>query len=216
MKQKRLEAICSFLTKEDNIIDIGCDHAYVCIEMAHRGATKILATDIHPNALEYAKKNIVKHHVTSQIHCQLSDGLKEVATKGYDTLVIAGMGTSTILHILEDKEKLKPIKKIILQSNNECNRLRQTMIAKGFELVDEIVIYEKKHYYTIMKWVTNPSSLTEEEIEFGIYKKENQEYYHYLYQKEEKILKSIPFMKWHQRKKQRHKLKMLKKYQKKD
>ena len=60
MKQKRLEAICSFLTTEDKIIDIGCDHAYVPIYMAKKGATHILATDIHENALNVAKENIKK------------------------------------------------------------------------------------------------------------------------------------------------------------
>ena len=56
MKQKRLDAICAFLDPNDCIIDIGCDHAYVPIEMAKRGAKKILATDIHEKALEIAKK----------------------------------------------------------------------------------------------------------------------------------------------------------------
>ena len=109
MKQKRLEAICSFLTTEDKIIDIGCDHAYVPIYMAKKGATHILATDIHENALNVAKENIQKNYLENTIETLLSDGLDKVDTKNYDTLVLAGMGASTILSILDNKEKLENV-----------------------------------------------------------------------------------------------------------
>ena len=89
MKQKRLEAICSFLSNEDKIIDIGCDHAYVPIYMAEKGAKHLLATDIHANALAVAKENISKNHFEDAIETCLSDGLDEIDTSNYDTLVIA-------------------------------------------------------------------------------------------------------------------------------
>lgn len=196
MKQKRLEAICSFLTKEDRIIDIGCDHAYVSIEMAQRNTKKILATDIHPKALEMAKKNIASLNLEHQIECQQSDGLENIDPSSYDTLVIAGMGTSTIIHILSNQEKLKSIQKMVIQTNNELDRLRAFINSNGYELKKERVVFEKKHYYVVMLWKKGTKKLTKEEINFGLYSKENQGYYQYLKAKNELIYKEIPWSKF--------------------
>ena len=70
MKQKRLEAICSFLTTEDKIIDIGCDHAYVPIYMAKKGATHILATDIHEDHNVAAENPDIVKKMVGIIHRQ--------------------------------------------------------------------------------------------------------------------------------------------------
>ena len=189
MKQKRLEAICSFLSNEDKIIDIGCDHAYVPIYMAEKGAKHLLATDIHANALAVAKENISKNHFEDAIETCLSDGLDEIDTSNYDTLVIAGMGANTILHILDNKSKLKPIKKLILQANNDLEHLRMTMMKQHFFLEDECILKDKGHYYTIMCYTKKDQTLTEEELLLGLYRKEYQEYYYFLKNKYTNILK---------------------------
>ena len=106
MQSKIIKAILSLLDACDNIIDIGCDHAYVAILMAHKGSKKILATDIHKGALEIAKANIKKEGLENIIQTKLTDGLVSIDTKEYNTLVIAGMGTTTIISILSLKEKL--------------------------------------------------------------------------------------------------------------
>ena len=54
----RLKSIANLVDSNDVVADIGCDHAYVPIYMAKKGATHILATDIHENALNVAKENI--------------------------------------------------------------------------------------------------------------------------------------------------------------
>ena len=102
---KRLKSLAALVSPDDIVADIGCDHAYVPIYMAKKGATHILATDIHENALNVAKENIQKNHLENTIETLLSDGLDKVDTKNYDTLVLAGMGASTILSILDNKEK---------------------------------------------------------------------------------------------------------------
>ena len=189
MKQKLLEAICSFLTTEDKIIDIGCDHAYVPIYMAKKGATHILATDIHENALNVAKENIQKNHLENTIETLLSDGLDKVDTKNYDTLVLAGMGASTILSILDNKEKLEPIKKIIIQSNNDLEKLRQTMMKQNFTLKEEKILEEKGHYYAIMVYQKGLQKLSEEELLLGLYNPHNKNYYNFLKETYSTILK---------------------------
>jgi len=190
MISERLKAICAYLSPQDNIIDIGCDHAYVSIEMKKRGCKKVLATDIHEGAIKIAKRNIEESNL--DIEARLSDGLTSIDTKAYDTLVIAGMGASTIEHILSHSEKLKSIKKIILQSNNDLKKLRFFLQHINYFIEDECVIEDMGHFYTIMKCQRGAKELSEIELEFGIYKKENQKYYQITKDYYESILKNIP------------------------
>ncbi|MCI8575098.1 MAG: SAM-dependent methyltransferase [Bacilli bacterium] len=212
MKQKRLETVCSFLDTLDKIIDIGCDHAYVSIEMASRGASKILATDIHSKALDIAKKNIENSNYSTNISCQLSDGLKSLDTKEYDTLVIAGMGASTIIHILSDSKKMQSITKLVLQSNNDLPKIRAYVNQLGYQLKNEQIVYERNHYYTVMLWQKGFSKLTKEQIEFGLYQKDNQNYYQDWYEKDRSLLNLIPKIKWKKRRQIKKRLKTLQKY----
>lgn len=188
---KRLTAITHFLTTQDAFVDIGTDHAYVPILMAKRGSTKILATDIHENALGIAKKNIVDAGCERVIQTKLSDGLDHISLDGYDTLVIAGMGYFTIKHILENKEKLGSIKKIILQSNNHLKDLRIFMNRLSYALVDEVVLWDAGHYYTIMKYEQGTQTLTDVEYAYGLYREENKAYYQFLAQELENLLKKV-------------------------
>ena len=192
MKSERLKTICSLLTKDDSIIDIGCDHAYVAIEMARSGAKKVLASDIHPNALAIAQENIKQAGLESKIQTILSDGLKKIDTTSYNTIVIAGMGYSTIKHILSSKEKLQPIQKIILQSNNDLPLLRTLMMQEKYFLKKEIILYEKGHYYSVMLYEKKEQQLTEVEIEFGLYSKEHNDYYQDTKKHYQSLLTKVP------------------------
>ncbi len=212
MQKKRIEAICSFLDRKDKLIDIGCDHAYVSVELARRGAKHILATDIHRKALESAKENIKKAKLENVIQTKLCDGLQEIDTSSYDTIVIAGMGTSTIEHILSDMEKLKPINKIILQSNQDLYELRKYMNKINYFLEEEKIVREKNHYYTVMKYRKGKQKLKNQDLYFGFYQKEYEEYYQYLLKKNEGILKKIPKKYWYLSFQTKRKIKWLTKW----
>ena len=192
MQSKRIKAILSLLDACDNIIDIGCDHAYVAILMAHKGSKKILATDIHKGALEIAKDNIKKEGLENIIQTKLTDGLVGIDTKEYNTLVIAGMGATTIISILSLKEKLKSIKKIIIQSNNDLDILRKYMVSINYKINKEIVVYEKGHYYTIIQYEKGKETLKPYEYLYGKYNKDNKEYYEYLSLKLDELLAKVP------------------------
>ena len=192
MQSKRIKAILSLLDDKDNIIDIGCDHAYVAILMAYHGSKKILATDIHKGALEIAKDNIKNEGLENIIQTKLTDGLVGIDTKEYNTLVIAGMGTTTIISILSLKEKLKSIKKIIIQSNNDLDVLRKYMESINYKINKEIVVYEKGHYYTIIEYICGKDALKPYEYLYGKYNKDNKEYYEYINKKLDYLLDKVP------------------------
>ena len=215
MLSKRLASIKSFVESNDKIVDVGCDHGYLSIELYEKKlCNSIIATDINKNALENAKKNIRERNLN--IRTVLTDGLKNISTKDYDTVIISGMGTNTILHILNNKEKLKNVKKIILQSNNNRVELREEMQKIGYYLKDENIVYENKKYYITMLYIKSNEKNTKNEIRYRILKKEHIEYYQYVITSYENIISKLPLKRFKEKYLLKKRIKELRKLMKKE
>ncbi len=186
----RLKAIVKFVDKKDSVVDVGCDHGYLSIYLKEIiKVKKIIASDINQNALNSAINNIKKSNL--DIETVLSDGIKDVNLKGINTLVISGMGTSTILHILSDSDKLKNINKLLLQSNNDHEDLRRNLNKIGYYLEDEAYTFDKGKWYVTCKFVKSEQTNSEDVIKYGFLN--NAEYNKYLLEYEENIIKRIPW-----------------------
>ena len=186
----RLNAIAQFVDKKDSVVDVGCDHGYLSIYLKEViKVKKIIASDINQNALNSAINNIKKCNLN--IETVLSDGIKDVNLKGINTLVISGMGTSTILHILSDKDKLKDIDKLLLQSNNDHELLRRSLNEMGYYLEAETYTFEKGKWYVTCKFIKLDKKNNEDTIKYGLLT--NDEYNKYLLNYEDNIVKRIPW-----------------------
>ena len=184
MKSKRLLEIAKYVDINDSILDVGCDHAYLSIYLKKNNLCKnVIASDISKNALEYAQKNIAKAKL--DINTYVSDGLNNI-TEFYDTVIISGMGTNTILHILDYKELPN---KLIISSQNELYKLRKNLNLLGYTLKEESIVYENNHYYVIMNCIKGKQKLSNKELMYGI--SDNREYYLYLYNKNKDILNKV-------------------------
>ncbi len=188
MLSKRLLEISKYVDKNDSVLDVGCDHAYLSIYLKENKLCKsVIASDISKNALEYAKNNIKKSKL--DINTYVSDGLNSI-DEFYDTVIIAGMGTSTILHILDYKDKPN---KLIISSHNEHYKLRKELNKMGYKIINESIVYENNHYYVIMKCIKGIQKLSKRYLKYGI--SNNKEYYKYLYDKNKELLKKVNFKK---------------------
>lgn len=192
---KRLASIASNIDKEDKVVDIGCDHGYLSIYLkAVNGNKIVIATDINENALNMAKKNINKNSIL--IETRLGNGLDVIKHNEVDTIIISGMGGNTILNILK-KNKLKYIKKIVIQSNTDIPLIRKYINKLGYTIKNEQLIIDKNIYYIIITFTKGRHKYTKKELYFGpILLKEN----NYLFNEKkaielnklEEILKKIP------------------------
>ena len=186
---KRLESLVSFFDKDDSIVDVGCDHAYLSIYLKKNNLIKdTICSDISENALEYAKKNIAKEKL--DIKTIVSDGLKDIPIDNLNTILISGMGTSTIIHILNEVENLNNINKIIIQTNNDYEKLREYMNSIDYYLEEEKEIKDRNKWYISIKYIKSVKKNTKEEIKFGFLKDES--YQKYLQTYYEKIIARIP------------------------
>ena len=189
MKSLRLLAIASLIDKGSSVLDVGTDHAYLPIILSQNKKCKsIIASDVSSNALKIAKDNLKKYHI-DDVKLILSNGLDSI-NEEYDTIVLAGMGTSTIIKILENK---KLPNTLIISSNNDLYKLRKFMNKIKYKIKEEIVILEKNKYYDIIKYQKGNEKLSYFKKMYG--KSNEKKYYKYLLTKEKNIFKKVNLFK---------------------
>ena len=160
----RLEAINNRISENDIVLDVGCDTALLGGMLARRGIHSY-ASDIKESIVKNAYEKACAEKVNKYITFIVSDGLDNVEKSEIDTLVFAGMGTYTILKILEKTNKI--YKKIITISNNNHDILRINMNNLGYSIKEEEIIKENGKYYNLIEFKPGKTSYTKEEILLG-------------------------------------------------
>jgi len=165
----RLKQVADFVEDNSNIIDIGCDHGLTDIYIAKsKKNISIIASDVNKNALNNAINNIKKYNLQNKISTKLSNGLNDIDTTKLDTIIISGMGAHTIIGILTSNiKKLKNIKTIIIQSNNDIEFLREKLTKLNYYIEDEALVKEKKFIYTVIKFKQGKKKYSKKELYFG-------------------------------------------------
>lgn len=168
---KRLEMVANFIDNNDkSVIDIGCDHGLLSIYLANKFKNlKIIASDVNKNALDNAKKNITKCGLNDRIETRLGSGISVINNNdNIDTIVVAGMGTNTIVEFLKySRDKLVNVNKIIIQSNTDLYFLRKNMVNFGYFIDDEELVVDKGIIYTIIKFVKGKMKYSYKELYLG-------------------------------------------------
>ena len=165
----RLLACCGFVCKGDRVADIGCDHGYLGIHLLTNCiASHMIEADVAPGPLDSARRNAKKYGVESAMTFCLSDGVRDIP-RDFDTLVCAGMGGDTMVHILSDAPWLRDSKyRLILQCQSKTPMLRRYLSDSGWRITEESVLKEGKFLYTVMEVCYEPGypRLTEGEWYF--------------------------------------------------
>lgn len=215
---KRLKQIAEWVPDHANLIDVGCDHGILDIYlMQTKKNIRIIASDSNPNALNNAITNIKKYHLEKKIKTVLSNGLDKIDTKDIDTIIIAGMGSHTITGILYNQiKKIKKVKHLILQSNNDLDFLRYKITKLGYRIQDEELIEDAGMIYTIIHFQKGYRFYTKKQLYFGpcLLKKNTNLFQVKNKQELEKLKKFYPMIPknhYHHRRKTRKKIKMLSK-----
>ena len=192
---KRLVTLFNMVEGSEVVADIGCDHALLSIALIqHKKCKKVYACDVNEGPLQRAKNAIISAHLEDYITPVLSNGLKEIQDDT-DTVVIAGMGWETIVSILmNDFDKAKSMKRIIIQSNTHVDELRRWISDNGFK-IDKECIVKDSHFYQILSIHYETEKLNEDQILFGKCIVPNEvfkEYWQHILSKKQRIMQHIP------------------------
>ena len=191
---KRLEVVSNYVKENSKIVDIGCDHGLLSIYLAGIYKNiKIIASDVNKNALSSAINNIKKYKLEDRIETRLGSGLDVVSPEEIDTVVIAGMGSNTIVGILKySKDKLVNVNNIIVQSNTDLYFLRKNITSIGYYIEDEVLVEDKNIIYTVIKFTKGKKKYNYKELYLGpILLDKNNELFRKKNDKELKTMKMI-------------------------
>jgi len=160
---RRLQVCAGFVAPGDRVADIGCDHGYLSIYLLQTGrASHVYASDIGEGPLQSAHINANKYGVADRLQLYLSDGVKNIP-RDFDTLICAGMGGDTMVHILESAPWLRSDKyRLILQCQSKTPMLRAYLSQTGWRIAEETALKDGKFLYTVMEvwWQPDYPKLT--------------------------------------------------------
>lgn len=167
---KRLETIGSKVPQDSVLADIGTDHAYLPVWLLQQQRIQsAIAGDIAQGPCEAAKKTVAAYGMKDKIDVRCGSGLQILRAGESDCIVIAGMGGSTIVDILQADIKLAlQAKVLILQPMAGAPALRRWLCNNGWRLETEDLVAEGTHLYEIIVAVPgNSCQYTDVQLEAG-------------------------------------------------
>ncbi len=155
---ERLLACADFVQPGDRVADIGCDHGYLGIYLLTKGiASSMIEADINEAPLQSALHNAHKFGIAEKMSFYLSDGVRNIP-RDFDTLVCAGMGADTMMHILDAAPWLRDSKyRLVLQCQSKRPELRKYLYANGYCITRETLAQDGRFIYPIMEVVYRPT-----------------------------------------------------------
>jgi Predicted SAM-dependent methyltransferase len=153
---KRLLSVVKMIVnlKEVKIVaDVGSDHGFLPTYLIKNGlCKKAYATEIAQGPLTACIQTIQQFDLEDIITPLLGNGLEPLLkiNNHYDVITICGMGGNLIADILNKQIKELSFSYLILQPNTNEDYLRNYLFNNGFEIVDEIIVFDAKHRYEII------------------------------------------------------------------
>lgn len=149
---KRLQAVADFVTAGSQAADVGTDHGFLPIYLVQSGkCPSVIAMDIRKGPLACAQEHIAAAGLEDYIYTRLSDGLQQLSVGEADSIIIAGMGGCTVMHILDaGMELVSNVKELILGPQSEIAGVRMYLREHGMYIDKEELVYEDGKFYPVL------------------------------------------------------------------
>lgn len=149
---KRLSAIAKLVIPGAGVADIGTDHAYLPIYLVEHGvATHAIAGEVNQGPYLAAQDMIQRASLQSSISLRLGDGLAVLQPGEVETIVIAGMGATTMTDILNAcPAVVQAAKRLVVQPMIGAALMRQWLTKHRWAICEEELIVEDDILYEII------------------------------------------------------------------
>lgn len=169
---RRLIEIASMVPPGTRVADIGCDHALLAAYLAKEEiALHVIGVEVSEGPYRSACKTVSELEDGGKIEIRKGSGFKALLPGEVDNAVIAGMGGSTIIGILEENPVVTAgIGQLVLQPMNGEKNLRRWLTSHGWSICSESIVAEEERFYVVMAAKQGKSmELNELEAEYGPY-----------------------------------------------
>lgn len=199
----RLETLES-LVDTKKVFDVGCDHGLLSISLSKDH--EVVASDITISSVNKTKENVKAAGV--KVKVLQSDGLDELDINKEDTVILAGMGTYTILKILKNNIDKVP-NTLIIQANNNHDILRKELVSLGYYIDVEKTLHINR-WYVIIRFKKGHKKYTK--LDYLLGPNPSKEYLDFNLKYYKNVYKKIPTRYFIKRIKLRHLIKKIKNY----
>lgn len=150
--QPRLHLLADLVPEGAKLADIGTDHGYLPVYLLQKGRiTSAIAADIGQAPLDHARHTARQYGVEEHLRFLCCDGLRGIGPEDADTVVIAGMGGETIIHILSQAPWTKEGKTLLLlQPMTKQEDLRRWLNENGYAQCAERLVRDKDYLYPVL------------------------------------------------------------------
>ena len=142
MLSKRLKFIADKVKENSNVLDVACDHGLLAIYLEKEKNCNVIGTDIKNSAIEGALRNKKKYNANVKFF--VADGLSKL-TSDINTVIIAGLGSQTVIEILDTD--LKNVNTLIVSVQKDLEDFRRFIHIKGFK-IKESLVFDNVFYLT--------------------------------------------------------------------
>jgi tRNA (adenine22-N1)-methyltransferase len=160
--EPRLQAVCDLIRAEKHA-DIGTDHAYLPLHLLRSGRVQhCIATEKTPGPYQKALESIRRAGLEqvgmqNALELRLGNGLVPLEPREVSSISITGMGSKTILSILEGSPaQLLALEHLVLQPNDSALPLRIWAKQAGFWVTEEC-LPRGFWSYPVIKLERNPA-----------------------------------------------------------
>lgn len=149
---RRLQQLADFVPRGSKVADIGTDHAYLPIYLVKNNISPlVVAGDINPGPIKTAQGQVEGYNVSHLVAVRQGNGLAVVKPGEVDAVILAGMGGSTIIEIIENHPQVvKKLKNLILQPMVAADKVRDWLYKHNWIIIDEELLEEDGRLYEII------------------------------------------------------------------
>ena len=138
-------------------VDVGTDHAHVPIWLLQKGiCERAYASDNKPGPLRRAAADAAQSGVGERLTLWLCDGLALCPPAAVDTVILAGMGGETMVHILSEAPWALD-RRLILQPQSKIPALRRWLAERSRAVLDAELADDAGRLYLI--WLVGPGEM---------------------------------------------------------
>jgi len=181
IKDARLTTLLSMMGEGVALADVGTDHGKLPVAALLSGkASRAVAIDISPQSLNKAK--LLAQEEGVPLRALVGDGLTPLKEGDAVLVVIAGMGASEIVKILQ--EAPCRFQRYLFVPHKNAPLLRGYLKEKNARIVRDVAVKEGKHFYFVIEadlfspweehslWLGNEGDALQEYVAFRLKKVE--------------------------------------------
>ena len=166
----RLQLLADWVRPGARVADVGTDHAFLPVWLVlHERVASAIASDLREGPLARGAETAKEYGVSHRVEMRLCSGLAGIAPEEADTVMIAGMGGETIVHILEAAPwTADGNHTLLLQPQSKMEYLRYFLAHNGYEILREQLVMDRGTVYPVMEVAAGHMELTQGQLHAGV------------------------------------------------